>query len=209
MCKYKAYFKALTLVELLVALMVTSIILAAAATFAHAFGVANEVTGDISNKQSQIRYATLRISELIKHSKLICGAPGSSLAIWRADDNGNGQINPAELVYLERGASGNYIRLMEFPTTSSLAVTLSGIRTGLAKVTLLFFFDERYTYLVPECSDVQFQLDAVTPASRFVNISFDLVENGVTRQFQLSSTVRGWAGNLLDDEGDDITGDDD
>ncbi|MCH7559430.1 MAG: prepilin-type N-terminal cleavage/methylation domain-containing protein, partial [Planctomycetes bacterium] len=82
------YKKGFTLVELLVALVVTGIVLAAVATLAFAMGTANDVADDSSQKQAQVRYATLRISELIRHCKLICGTPGSDVAVWRADDNG-------------------------------------------------------------------------------------------------------------------------
>jgi len=95
-----------TLVELLVALVVTSIILAAVATLTYALGSANETSDDTSEKQAQVRYATLRISELIRYCKLICAAPGDDLAVWRADDNADGEINPQELVYLEMGRVG-------------------------------------------------------------------------------------------------------
>ena len=60
-----------TFVELMVALAVSGIILGALVTFAFAFGSANETFGDTSEKQARVRYVTLRISELIKHSRLI------------------------------------------------------------------------------------------------------------------------------------------
>jgi len=46
------------------------------------------------------------------------------------------------------------------------------------------------------------------PQSEFVTISFDVVENGITRQCQINATLRGRAGNLLD-EGGNIVSDDD
>ncbi len=56
-----------TLVELLVALMVTSIIFGAVATLAYAVGTAHDASDDTSQKQTYVRFATLRISELIRH----------------------------------------------------------------------------------------------------------------------------------------------
>src|SRR3972149_4536193 len=107
-------YRGFTLAELLVALMVTSIVLAAVATLAFALGAAYETSDDISQKQAQVRFATLRISELIRNCKLICGASGDDLAIWRADDNDDGQINISELVYIEMGPSGEHLQLCEF-----------------------------------------------------------------------------------------------
>jgi len=205
----KHNFKAFTLVELLVALVVTSIILAAVATLAYALGTANETSDDTSQKQAQVRYATLRISELIRHCKLICGAPDDDLAVWRADDNGDGQINPQELVYLETGLGRDHVQLLDFPSAANWRVTLSSILGGTAKQELILICDERQTRLVPECSNVQFGFDVLPPQSRFVSISFDLVENGVVRQYQISAALRGWAGNLLDGSGNIVSGDDD
>ncbi|MHC4076272.1 MAG: PilW family protein [Planctomycetota bacterium] len=75
MMRQTGYKKGFTLAELLIALMVTSIILAAVATLAFAMGSANDTGDDISAKQAQVRYATLRICELIRH---IESGPGAS-----------------------------------------------------------------------------------------------------------------------------------
>ena len=199
------YEKGFTLVELLVALVVTGIVLAAVATLAFAVGTANDATDDSSQKQAQVRYATLRISELIRHCKLICGTPGGDLAVWRADDNGDGQININELVYIERGTGRDYLRLCEFPSSDTSLVNLSDIET-------LSTSDYIVTYvpLVPQCSNVEFGfLPELPPQSRFVSISFDVLENDIVHQYQIIAALRGWAGNLLDGSGNNIVSDDD
>ena len=198
------YEKGFTLVELLVALIVTGIVLAAVATLAFAVGAANDETDDTSQKQAQVRYATLRISELIRHCKLICGTPNGELAIWRADDNGDGQININELVYIERGTGSNYLRLCVFPSSDSSLVNLSDIETLSTDN-----YSVTYVPLVPQCSNVQFNFDIATPDSRFVSISFDILENNIIRHYQINGTLRGWAGNLLNDTGDSLVSDDD
>jgi len=198
------YKKGFTLVELLVALVVTGIVLAAVATLAFAMGAANDVADDSSQKQAQVRCATLRISELIRHCKLICGTPGGDLAVWRADDNGDGQVNINELVYIERGTGRDYLRLCEFPSSDTSLVNLSDIDT-------LSTSDYVVTYvsLVPQCSNVEFGFDVAPPNSRFVNIVFDVLENDIVHQYQISAVLRGWAGNLLDGSGNNIVSDDD
>ena len=200
------YEKGFTLVELLVALIVTGIVLAAVATLAFAVGAANDETDDTSQKQAQIRHATLRISELIRYCKLICGMPGDDLAVWRADDNGNGQININELVYIERGTGRDYLRLCEFPSSDTSVVNLSDIDT----LSTSDYDVVTYVSLVPQCSNVQFGfLPELPPKSSFVTISFDIVENDIVRQYQISTALRGWAGNLLNDTGDSLVNDDD
>jgi prepilin-type N-terminal cleavage/methylation domain-containing protein len=173
-----------TLVELLVALMVTSIIFVAVGALAYTLGAVNDATNDMAEKQAQVRYATLRISELVRHSKLICGAAGNSITIWKSDDNNNSAIDTNEKVYVEAAEGG--IRLRE-----------SNINQ---------------TILIPQCSNVQFQFDE--PAlpvmeRKFVSISFDVVENGVTRRYEIGAALRGWSGNLLNAAGTAVSSDDD
>ena len=198
------YKKGFTLVELLVALVVTGIVLAAVATLAFAMGAANDVADDSSQKQAQIRFTTLRISELIRYCKLICGTPGGDLAVWRADDNGDGQVNINELVYIERGTGRDYLRLCEFPSSDTSLVNLSDIETLSTSS-----YDVTYVQLIPQCSDVQFSLDVVPPNSRFVSIVFDVLENDIVHQYQINAVLRVWAGNLLDGSGNNIVSDDD
>jgi hypothetical protein len=47
------------------------------------------------------------------------------------------------------------------------------------------------------------------PYSRFVSISFGLVENGIVNQYQISAGIRSRAENLLDETGDSLVSDDD
>ena len=194
----------LTLIELLLAMVVTSIIMTAVATLAFAVSSANKATDDTSEKQAHVRFATLRISELIRHSKLICGTPGGELAVWRADD-GDGQININELVYIERGTGNDYLRLCEFPSADSSPVNLGDIETLSTGD-----YDVTYVPLIPQCSNVQFYLDdpGTPPNSRLVTISFDIVENGIAHQYQINAMLRGWAGNLLDDNSNIVSDDD-
>ena len=183
----KHNFKGFTLVELLVALIVVSIIFTAVATLAYTLGSVNDAANDIAEKQAQVRYASLRISELIRHCKLICGAAGNAITIWKADDDGDNVIDTNERVqvYVEAGESGDYIQLRE-PNISPVV-------------------------LISQCSNVQFRFDepSLPPMKRkFVSISFDLVENGVAHQYQISAALRGWAGNLLDESGNIVNDDD-
>jgi hypothetical protein len=40
-------------------------------------------------------------------------------------------------------------------------------------------------------------------------LSFDLIENGAVRRYQVNAALHGWSGHLLDDSGDVINSDDD
>ena len=119
--------RGLTLIELMVAVVVTGIVMSAVATLAFAMSSANKATDDTSERQAQVRFATMKMSELIRHSKLVCYVNANELAIWRADDTpgGEGQINAGELAYVE--TDNNRIRLMDF----SISVLCSSILRAL------------------------------------------------------------------------------
>jgi len=193
-----------TLVELLVALVVSSLILAAVATLAFAMSSATKSTDDTSRKQAEVRFATLRISELIRQCGLICGTPGGELAVWRADDNGDRKINVNELVYIERGTAKNFLRLCQFPSGDASIVPL----TAVATLSPSGYSVTRMT-LIPKCSNVEFLVDVVPPRTKLVSISFDLVTDSAIHHYQINSVVRGWAGNLLSADGQSIVTDDD
>ena len=212
------YENGFTLVELLVALMVTSIILTAVATLAFALGTVNDSSNDTAVKQAQVRYATLRISELIRHCKLICGTPDNDIVIWKADDNpNNDRIDVLELAYIERGNNRDYIRILEFSTCPGwleiwfriLPWQRSALEEGWRKSWFISHCGETYTRLIQECSNVECLLDIAEPQTQFVSISFDLEENGVTHHYQINASLQGWAGNLLNSSGEIVYGDDD
>ena len=201
--------KGFSLVELLVALMVSSIVLAAVATLAYAMSSANDSTDDTSRKQAQVRYTTLRISELIRQCKLICFAGLDDFTVWRGDDNEDGQINAGELVIIESGSSRDHLHLCDFPVAGGVDPVIDLDDIGAYSTNWWSSLGIRRTPLIPECSNVQFSFDVLTLDARFVNISFDLSENGFSRQYQLNAYVRGWAGNLLNEAGDGLVSDDD
>lgn len=209
----KRYKKGLTLVELIVAMIVTSIVLTAVVTLAYAMDTVNDVTDETSKKQAQIRFAALRVSELIRHCKLVCYANTDEVVLWRADDKYiDGKINIGELVYIEAGAVQDHLRLCEFDPSNSTAINPGSIGSLATNWWSVYSGSVNYTMLIPECSKVKFRFD-VFPAlpaldSKLVSISYDVVENGIKRQCQINATLRGWAGNLLD-EGGNIVSDDD
>jgi prepilin-type N-terminal cleavage/methylation domain-containing protein len=202
----------LTLIELLVAMIVTSIVMTAVATLAFAVSSATKATDDTSEKQAQIRFATLKISDLIRHSKLICHVTSEELLVWRADDTpgGDNKINAGELVYIE--ISGNNIQLLDFPDVPIWLQTVSFDLAQLSGLKAWFVSNctARYTVLVTECSNVQFGfLPELPPRSNFVTVSFDVVESGIEHQYQIDAALLGWAENLISDSNDIVDGDDD
>lgn len=201
--KYESGF---TLAELLMALIVTSIILGAVATLAYAFGAAYDAGDDTTQKQAQLRYATLRISELFRNCRLVFSGDSQGLGVWRADDDGNDEMNIEEVVYVNKGDEGDHLELMGFSAPGNPVLSYN---LGATISVLTPEFSQESTILIPQCSNVQFVTDVSPPQSRSVSISFDIEENGVTHHYQINTTLRAWAGHLLSSNGDFIGSDDD
>jgi prepilin-type N-terminal cleavage/methylation domain-containing protein len=203
------HIKAFTLIELLVGLLVTSIILSAVATLAFALSSANTASDDTAFKQTQLRHATLRVSDLIRTCRLICAAPGNDLVVWAADTNDIGHINLNELVYIERGAGLDRLRLTRLFSSDNPRKTLSELRLPTTKTELAATYGATYAPLIPDCNNLCFYLDRAPPATRLVSITFDLTENRIVRRYQITAGLRAWAGHLLNDVNEIVDSDDD
>jgi prepilin-type N-terminal cleavage/methylation domain-containing protein len=192
------YESGFTLAEILTAMVIASIILAAVVSMAYAIGAVKDASDDTAYKQAQLRYATLRISELIRNCRLVFGQTTEGLGIWRADDNGNGQIDVNEIVFLGKGSDGDCLQFIEFSGVSS-----SGFSDPNTIVPYLFSgaVNQTYTNLIPACSNVQFVTDVSPPWTRSVTILFDLQEDGVMHRYQINAVLRAWAGHLLNQAG--------
>jgi len=210
-------YSGFTLAELLMAVWVMSIILAAVATLSFVLGNASDSADDTSEIQSRVRYATMRLGGLIKNSKLICANWGTSAAIWQADYDGDSQIDPNEIVYIESGSSNNYIKLISFsPYPSAVVASFPGtpgsIQNGQARVWLTANCEETPVTLIDNCSYVNFTTDRTDPPwtfSKMLNISFGVSNNGSVENYQISNYLRCQAGYLLDDSGGQIDPNDD
>ncbi len=211
--------KGFTLVELLVALVVTSVILSAVATLAFAMSTASHASGDTAAKQAQLRASVLRLQELVRNCRLICAAPDTDLAIWTTDD-GDNLIDVNELVYVERGASRDTLRLCRFSSSDNSVIGLSGLGLSQTKAQLIAGYSESYVNLIPACSNVLFSFydtngvpltvpgDPVTTAKR-VTISLDLDEGDSIHHYEIDTTLRARAGYLLSPDGTALVSDDD
>jgi len=214
----------LTVVELLVALVVTSVILSAVATLAYAMSSATRDAEDMAATQTDVRMAALRLTELIRNGCMICAAPGSDLVVWKSDDNANGAIDINELAYIENDDPNHGVFLRLFNTRADPSVlaalglsagtpvlstlALSGTKTGLVN---------RYTptaevsrlMMLQNCQNVRFTLDQAPPHTRRVTIAFDLTEDGIVHHYEIQTSLLGSAEHLLNAGGTDLVGDDD
>jgi prepilin-type N-terminal cleavage/methylation domain-containing protein len=216
MKKRKFHNNGFTLVELLTAMMVCAITLTAVAALAFAMGSADDSSDDTSQRQAHLRHATINVSELIRHCRLVVLAipTQGQVAVWRADDDKNNRINLEEVVYIDRGPGGDCLQLVEFTSMNNPVVSLTQIRPLQDHWWLSMDAVESFTVLIPACNNVQFFFDSPTMPPdqtqiKSLSISFNIFENGVNHNYQINASLRNWAGNLLNEAGDAIVSDDD
>jgi len=219
--------KAFTLVELLITMVVTGILLSAVATLAFAMSSASRSSDDTILNEAQLRQTRLRIGELLRTCKLICARVGNDLVIWSGDPNRNNQIDVNEVVYLEYDSLNHILKLREFvvgpednvDVLTALELPEAGVLAELGKAQTKNALIEKYSdpglgcmrqaVMLRKCSDVSFVLDAEPPRTRRVTVSFKLGETGAAHPYEVSVTLRAWAGHLLSADGTTLVSDDD
>ncbi|OHB57358.1 MAG: hypothetical protein A2Y07_11905 [Planctomycetes bacterium GWF2_50_10] len=192
--------KAFTLVELLVALSVSGIILAAVATLAYAMGSANDVSGQTRLTQAQFRSTSMRLADLLHNCRLVVGSYANTLAIWRSDLNNNGKIESNEIIFLKTNDEKTILQLKEYgliPGNEDWTTTIANVQSTNAERFLDLNCDDRPVHnILPTCTNLLFHLDKAPPLTRTVTLCFDLEMEGPQRHY-LTYTLCGGAYHLL------------
>lgn len=95
-----------TLVELMIALMVSSIVLSAVAVLANAATAASKVTDQMGRYQSQLRMVSSRVTDLIRRANRVTIALPGEFTLWH-DLNADGLATNDELTRIARDADGS------------------------------------------------------------------------------------------------------
>ena len=85
--------KGFTLAELLVALMVSSIVLAAVGTLSFAMGAANKSLEEANRAQVYSRFSTLSLRYTLRYGRQAFVTSDGYIAMWEADNNSDGLID--------------------------------------------------------------------------------------------------------------------
>jgi len=196
-----------TLAELVIAMTVLGIILAAAAGLAFAMNSAERVTNDMGESQSHVRYATMRITELIRNSNMIFATSylHEGIAIW-TDGDDDGRIDSGELVYVEYDQINRELDIVDYPGAGGM-MTVDNVKSGAARFALSGSGNERRMAVVFNCDNAEFP--AVNPVGDLVSIRFTTEEDGRAKTYQISARKMVSMDYLLDGSGELKSGDDD
>ena len=151
-----------TLVELMVALIVASIVLAAVATLAGATTAADQVTDQMGREQAQLRMISMRLTDLIRRANRVTISAVNGFQLWH-DNNADGSYEGSENV----GEKTTIVR-------------------GADGNTLTIGANELHN----ECQNIRFSYDADSPDTRFITVSFDVIENGHLQNHSVNARLR-------------------
>jgi len=168
--------KGFTLCELIIALGVTAVIMSAAVTLAYALSSATSSSDQLMRSDTVLRSSTLRISEMIRHSNLVATTIRGGIVIW-TDGNTDGKIDSVEINYIEPTADGSSIQMLKYPSVAQ-DLLLFWVRWFVTTRTL-------QATLIPFCSEI-----SVTINDSLVTISFDMEQDGISRNHQITAAVR-------------------
>lgn len=95
-----------TLVELMIALIVSSIVLSAVAVLANAATTASKATDQMGKQQSHLRMASAHLADLIRRANRVTSASEQEFTLWH-DMNADGLASNDELTRVGRGLDGH------------------------------------------------------------------------------------------------------
>ena len=168
--------KGFTLCELIIALGVTAVILSATVTLAYALSSATRSSDELMRSDTVLRSASLRISEMIKHSNLAIATVRGGVALW-TDENTDGAIDSGEINYIEPSGDGSSLEILKYPVAGQ-NMSINQVQT-ITNRTL-------YATLIPECSNITFTINSPL----LVTVSFDMDQDGMSRNYQITAAVR-------------------
>ncbi len=167
MTKKQRKCAAFTLVELLVALMIGAIVLAAAATMADALACGKETCDRMSRSTAYLLQIQTRLSDLIMRANEATISLEGNLTLGY-DTNDDGLTDKAAIV-----------------SKDALSKIITITEDGIAAVYTYQLKNQAGQYQNAQ-SNVRFEYDG----NKLVTVKFDLTENGVAT-YQVCATLRG------------------
>jgi prepilin-type N-terminal cleavage/methylation domain-containing protein len=209
-----------TLVELMVALLVSSVVLSAVATLAYATSSAKVATDEMGRNQAQLQQVSIRLGDLIKQSNRIISSDDWGLTLWQ-DRNGNGISERGEFVVIFRcyyydsttGAYKNGVGVRSLTQSEAIAGHSFGWSCGFriyndananliqdSGESIVFEYSilgytgaDSGTELYRQCNNPVFAYQQWDGTPRTAVIRFDTVDNGQTLSHTLNAHLRAYS----------------
>ena len=192
--------RAMTLVEVMMALMITSMIGAVTTSVTVALFNAQRTTDAYTENVQTGRMSLAQLQSLIESSHLVTEGDATTMTLWAFDADGRGVINTDELVRLRFDSTQDAIMQVYVSYPSSLSdETRQALNLPLAlaeatdwNVASNMMSESRIhdTVIATGISAVTFRYDAVAPLTKLVSIEATFGEGTQAKQFHTAAALR-------------------
>jgi prepilin-type N-terminal cleavage/methylation domain-containing protein len=192
--------RAMTLVELLIAMVITGLVAAGAASILFATSQATDDRNDVRRSVVRSAAADTRLRGKVHSSRSFLAAGADELVLWANDENDDGVVNLGEILFFQRDGTANELRYYEVswpggwtqeqidaantayaPATDFSAVAASAKTSGNFSETT--WATGVYNFAVT--------LDGATPqAARVATIRLTFSTDGVEQSYVVVGSVR-------------------
>ena len=194
--------KAFTLVEILLAVVVTSVVGLCVVTVTGAMFRSMEASNDSYGCVQTGRVLTLRLSKAVRCAQLVTDVSDDATAVmvWQSDDNGDRKINLTELLIVRWNAQNERLEeeVIAFPENWSQAVIDAlNVNVPLSQATLSSSVLVSYygTYgntetLAEGITAFSVQADVAAPKSKVVGFHLSIARKGQEMSTRRTATLR-------------------
>ena len=177
-----------TLIELIIAMIITVIISSAVLVLSNAVASAYENSQSNAYRNAGVRSTNVFFTNAVKSSNLVLKITSNRICFWTHDSNGDFAINPAELIYFDYDDSAKEINIIKFSGVNELSDTidLSSFSGNNYMEFLKGKYNEQQARLIDHCTRLNFSSDKVSPYAQLINLAFDIDQDNRNYHFEFT-----------------------
>ena len=165
--------KGFTLIELMAAITVLSIIMAAVCSLSYALYSADQQSQQQSFKTAEMRIASMKLTRLLRDARMVFYQDDNDLVIWKSDYNRDGKINRYELCFLTWHWDPDKLSWYRFGGTNEVSIGDIDLSESSGWFSIIAFwgFPESNNTIITEIDDIRVDLYGLSDSNGFVEIS--------------------------------------
>lgn len=192
-----------TILELLLASMVTALVAASATTFLSATTNASLTTRDVRTTQNAGHYALTQISKAVREARAIGEVTTTSVTVWVEDTNNDDKLNLYETAIIRYDAAGQRL-IYEYPEAPESGAPATLLNTAnfkdvVALASLIPVADKKTVVWCTDIISMGFSGHPSGTETRMVETTFTLDLTGQPATFRGAANARASADYLFYD----------
>lgn len=189
-----------TMLELLLASMITALVAASSATFLSATTNASLTTRDVRTTQNAGHFALTQISKTIREARAIGQVTTTSVTLWVEDANNDDKLNLYETAIIRYDSAGKQL-IYEYPKSSGAApatvVTTPNFKSATTLGSLMPSADKQVEVWATDIISMGFTGNPGGTDTRMVETNFTIDLTGQPATFRGAANARASADYLF------------